>query len=560
MKESNMRPNLTEESVKRIRDFVNDTFKEIKELEQKLDELEPKKELTAVKIARDTYHFRMAELQKEDLPKEEYNARREELFKPLEEAMTALDNARSPEYNSTRTRIMFLHDEITRHQFASYYEVVNEFIQEAGDNREQIYQTVKQQIQSFIDNYTASAEAHPESTYAGISEELNKVFILPQDWFIKQHIEKLMEPFRSALEQEPEALAQLNAAISEALAESPRTIDALPALTDLKQITRSIAMHDKLTNKIFSRLDFAYGERIPIGLEGEKSRKEITTSIILYSDNPDSLISKVRFTDFERRVYEACVTLFYNGKTFLTWRGIYRAMLGDPSAEPTAKKTKQIINCIEKFTTHRVEMDVSQAARAWGKDPRAKLDFKEHLLMGRICHIRYNGAEAEGIELAAEPVLFKNARITNQFDTISPEVLRLPTGMNATDDNLILIRDLYQKVSTIIYKKANKQNYSDHITLESLYEIFGISGDGTAQRRRRMIVRDTTEAILDNWQKNKAFDGFTAWHWLDTKGEVIKRQAKTKTKQTKRTRAKTVSAIWIVTPQARLAMKKKATA
>ena len=557
MNEKNTSKPLLTESVKnRIRDFVNVTFKEIKELEQKLDALEPKKELEAVEAARDLYHSQLAELLKENLSKEEYSARREELFKPLADTMAALNEARPAAYTDTLNRIIFLHDEIAQHQRAAYQEVVNELIQGAGDDLEQVLQAVKQQITAFIDNYKVTAELPPESNFSRMSG----ADLFTTSLLIQQRIEELVVPFRDALEQDPEALEQLNTAISEALAESTQTIDALPALTDLKQITRAIAMHDKVTNKIFSQLDLTYGKRIPIGLEGEKSRKEITTSIILYSDNPDSLISKVRFTDFERRVYEACVTLFYNGKTFLTWRGIYRAMLGDPSAEPTAKKTKQIINCIEKFTTHRVEMDVSQAARAWGKDPRAKLDFKEHLLMGRICHIRYNGAEAEGIELAAEPVLFKNARITNQFDTISPEVLRLPSGMNATDENLILIRDLYQKVSTIIYKKANKQNYSDHIALDSLYELFGITGDDAVQRRKKMNLRNNAEAILNNWQKNKAFDGFTAWHWLDTKGEVIKRQAKTKTKPTKRTRAKTVSAIWIVTPQARLAMKKKATA
>lgn len=554
MNEKNTSPNLLTESVKkRIRDFVNVTFKEINELEQKLDALEPKKELEAVETARNIYYSQVSELLKEDISKEEYSARREELFKPLADAMAALNNARPAEYTDTLNRIIFLHDEIAQHQRAAYQEVVNELIQGAGDDLEQVFQTVKQQITAFIDNYKATAEMPPESNFA----RMNGIDLFSSNLLIPQYIDDLVAPFRNALEQDPEALEQLNAAISEALTESPRIIDTLPALADNKQITHAITMRDKITNKIFSQLDFVYGKREGIALEREKSRKEITATIILYSDNPDSLLSKVRFTGFERRVYEACTTLFYNGKKFLTWRGIYRAMLGDPDAVPSQKKTQQIIDCIEKFTTHRVELDVTEAVRAWGNDPRAKLDFKEHLLMGRICHVRYNGMDAEGIELTAEPVLFKNARITRQFDMISPEVLRLPSGINATDENIVLIRQLYQRVSTIIYKKANKQNFSDHIALESLYETVGISGD---DRRKQMKLRDTAEAILDNWQKNGAFDGFTAWHWVDAKGEVIKRAPKTKTKQAKRTKTKTVSAIWIVTSQARLTAKKKTAA
>ena len=130
----NEETSIAENTALNLQNLIKKAFDEIQELEKKLRELEPEEETETLQEASELYYQQLADLQKEDITTDEYEARREELFKPVEEAIADRDNARSDEYRKTKTRLSFMLEEIARIFQRTYEESVNDFIKDAGDD------------------------------------------------------------------------------------------------------------------------------------------------------------------------------------------------------------------------------------------------------------------------------------------------------------------------------------------------------------------------------------------------------------------------------------------
>lgn len=174
-----------------------------------------------------------------------------------------------------------------------------------------------------------------------------------------------------------------------------------------KQPKKFIVPKDKVTNTLFDGKLIAGSKDVLIGMEGRKSKKELTAVVSIdFEDLPNVTISKT-ITAFDREVHDAIVSLYVDGKNeFVTPLMIYRTMTGDPKAKINPKKAEAISNSVTKCSMTRIIIDSSDEADAFEMD---KLYYEGNLIYTKKVKGEHNGKISEWIYIMEQPILYTYA-------------------------------------------------------------------------------------------------------------------------------------------------------
>lgn len=258
-----------------------------------------------------------------------------------------------------------------------------------------------------------------------------------------------------------------------------------------KQPKKFIVPKDKVTNTLFDGKLIAGSKDVLIGMEGRKSKKELTAVVSIdFEDLPNVTISKT-ITAFDREVHDAIVSLYVDGKNeFVTPLMIYRTMTGDPKAKINPKKAEAISNSVTKCSMTRIIIDSSDEADAFEMD---KLYYEGNLIYTKKVKGEHNGKISEWIYIMEQPILYTYAK--NKKQIARTDINLLNTPINKSDEVIILQGYLLRRILAMQGSKLNR-----NILYETIYKHLEISASSPgALRKKQHKVRDMTKEILDDW-------------------------------------------------------------
>ena len=259
-----------------------------------------------------------------------------------------------------------------------------------------------------------------------------------------------------------------------------------------------------------------------LGLEGHKSKKEITAVATLIKDKEKALmLDGLHGLDmFDKQVHNSIVALFESqgGKDcVVTPQMIYRAILADENARlpyQSADYTR-IVGSMKKLFGYVLDLDAADK----DKDGNPKYNrliprrYFGPLLMGEYFEagkIKLNGQEVTGFfKIYRRPILDALACEINQRTIIPAALLKL-SEKSATEYAIILKGEIAERIAWMKNAKARKKRVSCKIKYSELYVLVGIVEESTpVNMNRRQKVRDIVRKILKNHVKEKNINGYT---------------------------------------------------
>ena len=259
-----------------------------------------------------------------------------------------------------------------------------------------------------------------------------------------------------------------------------------------RQPKQFVMTKDKITNKFFEGALPVGSRDVLIGTEGRKSKKAVVS--IDFEDLPHVFISKT-ITPYDREVHDAIVSLYIDGENeYITPLMIYRTMTGNPKAELTEKKAKDISDSVTKCSMTRIFIDSSEEAGAFGME---RAEYEGSLLFAEKIKGSHKGEISEWIHILKTPILYQYADNKGQIARSPIELLNTPVNKN--DEAIILQGYLLRRILAMQGSKLSR-----NIVYETVYKHLDISAASAgALRKKQTKVRDTVKKILNDWVSKK---------------------------------------------------------
>lgn len=240
-----------------------------------------------------------------------------------------------------------------------------------------------------------------------------------------------------------------------------------------------------------------------------------TKSVKLDSTDP--------FTEFDRNVYNATVTLFEAGNTILTPAMVFHMMTGANTRLVGEKQLRAISNSLDKLRFTRVIIDCEDELRQRGIKVNGKGGvsgyYDTYLLNASAMRARNAGFIIEALKIEASPVLYQYAKATNQVVQIPIQMLCVREVEDGEDGNLLIKDTLVRNNESRIQLKgylARRVRVSSRTSMFSsctipfesyehdeehypgLYEVAGLTDEkrGKVPEKR---IRDYIEDVLRYW-------------------------------------------------------------
>lgn len=354
---------------------------------------------------------------------------------------------------------------------------------------------------------------------------------------------------RAALDNEQQLLKLFIEASNPNPARAQETLERLNALAIVPN--RMIAPIHKLVNNL-TRATRTPEDAVKIVLEVSKrgAKKKVTATCVLSYEGENVKISgRQPFTEYDRNVYNAVVSLYVAGNRVITSDMVWRTMTGKTEQEkPTpgqkAAVTKSIdkmrfmraqIDCSDEFKMHRIELD--------GK-PVDSAGFDDNLLHLSVTWVRAGNNTIRAYEFPKEPrfapVLYQYSAAVNQVINVPIALLDVkkldkhgkPTtrSLEYTERRVILKGYLLRRIEGMKGKNALKSrniafmDYTkDGQTHEGLYTVAGYpelsqpmpEGLTEAEKQKRKddarYIREDAAAILGYWTASGYIKGFSEY-------------------------------------------------
>lgn len=223
---------------------------------------------------------------------------------------------------------------------------------------------------------------------------------------------------------------------------------------------------------------------IPLKAEPDKSKIQVTNSVILWLDELESNSAIQRLTQYDLRVYMAIGNLYNAGNSKISIRDIYKAM-GNNSNLASSQK-KKILLSIEKMSSIRITIDTTEEEQAGYRYPNLHIK-RRNLLYTKVDLAFKRGQETEVIVLMEEPVLFQFALARNQYTTIPATLLCSP--VSKTEVTLAIENYLLKRIT-------ERGKNGGTILLSTVYEKAGIQ-----TRQQKHKAKEKIKTLLDYWKE-----------------------------------------------------------
>ncbi len=248
-----------------------------------------------------------------------------------------------------------------------------------------------------------------------------------------------------------------------------------------------------------------------------KSKKKITNSCVITYEGSDNLVlsSKHPFTEYDRQIHNAVVSLFLNGNDKITAAMVYRAICATPASEfVSPKQIESISKSIDKMRFINVRIDISDELRQRNiivdDDTVVKKGIIESYLLNMDkVEFEYENADGKntviGYKINKVPVLYAYSSLVRQIITVPTLLLEIKDENNKrlrNNEARITIKGfLLRRIG--IMKGKTKQ--SSHILFEEICKLFPETTENYKTRR----YKEYAIAVLDYWKKTKYISGYS---------------------------------------------------
>lgn len=269
---------------------------------------------------------------------------------------------------------------------------------------------------------------------------------------------------------------------------------------------RDIIMpRSKVNNKYFDG-SIRYGsENIPVNV-GRKNKKQILNYCsLLFNDDPGVKVP-ASLDEYDEMLHSIITSYVVKGINEISPRMIYRAMTGNPDAQPTPQRVNEIRKHMRKLMSSLVVIDVSEDAAAksnlinLGYEPhRDKAEIEGNIIHAERCKLVINGQEVEGYKILRKPVLYEYSCLKGGIEHISAELLNAP-DIDKTEDTIRLEAYLLKQIFRI---KAGGNGNT--IKYDSIYKNFDKTENNDTKKKR---IREKTNKLLDHFKKQGYIKNF----------------------------------------------------
>lgn len=328
--------------------------------------------------------------------------------------------------------------------------------------------------------------------------------------------------------------------------------ETLQRICDLAIVPkRMVVPTHKLVNSL-TRATRTPEDAIQIVLEVSKrgAKNKVTATCVLSYEGDDVKISgRQPFTEYDRNVYNAVVSLYVAGNRVITSDMVWRTMTGkteqeQPSPALKAAVTKSIdkmrfmraqIDCSDEFKMRRIELD--------GK-PVNGAGFDDNLLHLSVTWVRAGKNTIRAYEFPKEsrfaPILYQYSAAVKQVINVPIALLDVkkldkhgkPTthSLSYTEQRVIIKGYLLRRIEGMKGKNALKSrniafmDYSkDGQTHEGLYTVAGYpelsqpmpegvtNAEKTKRKNDARYIREDAAAILGYWTASGYIKGFSEY-------------------------------------------------
>lgn len=195
--------------------------------------------------------------------------------------------------------------------------------------------------------------------------------------------------------------------------------------------------------------------------------------------------------EFDRAVFDACISAQATGAKSVTVDFLFRGMTGDDKKQTTPAEKAAILESIGKMMITQIVIDFSEARKKMKYDAPARL-VGAILPCQYVDGVKVNGQETAIIEFLKESPLLAIARAKKQFISYTAALLDLP---NQNNTPLVIRIKSYvtRRVHEII-----KHKMTPTITFEDVFEKCRF--DDVTKKQRQ----DARKIIFDVMEKLKA--------------------------------------------------------
>ena len=281
---------------------------------------------------------------------------------------------------------------------------------------------------------------------------------------------------------------------------------------DLERLNSVIPKnHIKPNNKLANTITKSLVEESEIDLiiSDRKAKKEVTTKVMLNYDNKNvQFESPLKFTAYDREVYDGVITLYEAGNNIITPVIVYRAMNGLTDTEYVSEKAvEEVKKSLDKSSRIRTIIDYTDEAKMYNKNIE-KTVYEGYLLATDKLIVKVSGIEQEAYKLLRSPILYEYAQISGQIISVPINLLNTKDTVNSTDDVIVIRGYLLRQIE---WMKSEKSNRSKNVTYQGIYDELGISKmdlEEKAYENKTKKIRNHVKSILNSWQAQNYIKSF----------------------------------------------------
>ncbi len=279
-----------------------------------------------------------------------------------------------------------------------------------------------------------------------------------------------------------------------------------------------VIANNKLANTITKPV-LDIGEIVlEVSKKGAKKLIE-TTCILSYEGENIKLTGRQQFTEYDRNVYNAVVSLYVYGDPshIVTAAMVYRAMTGLTDTEkPTAGQLAAVTRSLDKMRFIRARINCTAEMQARNITLNSKQinngEIDTYLLTAEVMNVKAGGQTVRAYHIIKSPILYEYSAAVKQVLTVPTPMLDIKelnqdgsTGARLpnTETRILIKGYLIRRVEGMKGKNKLCNNvislYDYERDGETHQGLYSIAGKPDADRKEMQRIRDDTEKILAYW-------------------------------------------------------------
>lgn len=194
-----------------------------------------------------------------------------------------------------------------------------------------------------------------------------------------------------------------------------------------------------------------------------------------------------KFSEFDRAVFGAVVSLIEAGNKYMTPATIYRLMIGAPEATKISPAQEERIRAsLSKMRQIFMIIDYTEQAKMYPDLDIQKCVINDYMLSGSVINVLAGGREVWAFEPHVIPPLYEYAKKLRQIISIRFELLKV--GGDNTPSRIAARMYMLRRILAKTHKMSNSILYS------SIYEAANVQGDQQCSRLREFVHK-----CLEEW-------------------------------------------------------------